>query len=134
LPIAAAIMLVVVGAATCAVAVWRGFHVLRRAPRPRIRDVVASPPAPPPPIREGRRVIAAIGIDRYADWPRLDNAVHDARGALALFQQFGFELPRRRDGREVAPLLDEAATSDAIRTLITEDLEQLDHTDSLIVF
>jgi hypothetical protein len=107
---------------------------LRRAPRPRTRDVVASPPAPPSPIREGRRVIAAIGIDRYADWPRLDNAVNDARGALALFQQYGFELPHRRDGREVAPLLDEAATSDAIRTLITEELEQLDHADSLIVF
>lgn len=134
LPIATAIVLVVVGAATCVVAVWRGLHVLRRAPRPRTRDVVASPPAPPPPIREGRRVIAAIGIDRYAVWPRLDNAVNDARGALALFQQYGFELPRRRDGHEVAPLLDEAATSDAIRTLITEDLAQLGTADSLIVF
>lgn len=127
-------MLVVVGAATCVVAAWRGFHVLRPAPRLRTRDVVASPPATPPAMREGRRVIAAIGIDRYVDWPRLDNAVNDARGALALFQQFGFELPRRRDGREVAPLLDDAATSDAIRALITDDLEQLDHADSLIVF
>lgn len=133
MPVATAIMLVVVGAATCAVAVWRGLRVLRRAPRPRLRDVVASPP-PAPTIREGRRVIAAIGIDRYAEWPRLDNAVNDARGALTLFRQFDFELPRRRDGREVAPLLDEAATGDAIRTLITEDLEQLDHADSLIVF
>jgi len=87
-----------------------------------------------PTVPEGRRVIAVIGIDRYSDWPRLDNAVSDANGALALFQRYGFELPRRRDRSEVGPLLDGAATSDAIRALITEDLEQLDTADSLVLF
>jgi hypothetical protein len=34
-----------------------------------------------------------IGIDRYQHqhWSPLSNAVNDARGALALFEQLGFE-------------------------------------------
>ena len=130
----AAIVFVVVGAVTCAVAAWRGARALRRAPRPVTRDISVEPPLEPPAAPEGRRVIAVVGIDRYPDWPRLDNAVSDAKGAMALFQRYGFELPRRRDGSEVTPLLDQDATSDAIRALITEDLEQLDHKDSLVVF
>ena len=45
----------------------------------------------------------------------IDAAWYSSKASLST----GFELPRRRDGREVAPLLDEQATSDAIRTLIT---------------
>lgn len=127
-------MLIVLGAVTCAVAMWRGAHAFRRAPRQVTRDVGEKQSPEPPAGPEGRRVIAVVGIDRYPpNWPRLNNAVSDAKGALALFQRYGFELPRRRDGSEVTPLLDHDATGDAIRVLIAE-LEQLDHADNLIVF
>jgi hypothetical protein len=51
-------------------------------------------------------VIAVIGIDGYHHWRRLSNAVRDAQGAAALFEQLGFQqrhlvYPRRalrRDG------------------------------------
>jgi len=75
----------------------------------------------------GRQVIAAIGIDRYANWRPLSNAVGDAVGATALFRRLGFD--------EVAPpLLDERATRDAIDALVTDELTSLDANDSLIVF
>jgi hypothetical protein len=72
-------------------------------------------------------VIAVIGIDRYAEWPRLANAVSDARAAARLFTDLGFE-------QMTAPLLDEAATGDAMRRLVTEELAQLSPEDSLVVF
>lgn len=42
-------------------------------------------------VRAGRNVIAVVGIDRYRKWPRLNNAVNDARGALNAFLRLGFE-------------------------------------------
>ena len=39
----------------------------------------------------GRNVIVVIGIDHYAHWPRLSNAVSDAQGMSALFGRLGFE-------------------------------------------
>lgn len=82
----------------------------------------------------GRSVIAAIGIDRYTSWPALGNAASDARGATAAFQRHGFDLALRADGSQITPLLDEAATHDAIRSLIARDLKLLNEDDRLVVF
>jgi hypothetical protein len=71
--------------------------------------------------------VAVVGIDRYRAWPTLDNAVNDANGALAVFQRLGFE-------QIVAPLIDGAATADAIRRLVTDDLATLGSDDSLVLF
>lgn len=78
-------------------------------------------------FRRGRSVIAVIGIDRYAGWPQLANAVRDARAAARLFTGLGFE-------QVTAPLLDNAATGDALRHLVTDELAQLSPEDSLVVF
>lgn len=72
-------------------------------------------------------MIAVIGIDRYTEWSRLDNAVSDARAAARLFTGLGFE-------QVTAPLLDEAATGNAMRHLVTDELAQLSPDDSLVVF
>lgn len=76
---------------------------------------------------EGRRCISVIGIDRYRRWNPLDNAVNDARGVLSAFEDLGF-VPIG------TPLLDDAATRDAIECLPTILAPQLDEDDSLIVF
>lgn len=76
---------------------------------------------------EGRRFISVIGIDRYQAWPFLDNAVNDARGALAAFEQHGFVSI-------VPPLLNEAATRDALHRLPDKLGPELDWGDSLVVF
>jgi hypothetical protein len=78
-------------------------------------------------IRGRRACIAVIGIDRYHAWNRLYNAVGDANGALKLFTGLGFELLG-------APLLDELATGDAMRRLVTDDLAGLGPEDSLVLF
>jgi uncharacterized caspase-like protein len=75
----------------------------------------------------GRKVIAVAGINDYAAWPTLRNAVSDARGALELFTRLGFELA-------AAPLFDRAATGDALRRLVADDLARLGPEDSLVVF
>jgi very-short-patch-repair endonuclease len=88
-------------------------------------------PEPPPGHRDrvgdGRRCISVIGIDRYLSWDPLHNAVSDARGVLAAFEALGFEPV-------VTPLLDEAATGDAIRSLPTSLKPELRKNDSLVVF
>jgi very-short-patch-repair endonuclease len=68
-----------------------------------------------------------IGIDRYRTWGHLNNAVNDARGVLAAFEQLGF-VP------VVTPLLDDAATGDAIRCIPARLAPELDENDSLVVF
>jgi uncharacterized caspase-like protein len=80
-------------------------------------------------VRTGRSVIAVIGIDQcqYREWPRLENAVSDAMGALKLFTRLGFELV-------TAPLLNESATGGAMRRLVTDDLAKLAKDDSLVLF
>lgn len=92
------------------------------------RDIGQAPPASFGPInRSGRVVIATIGIDDYATWPRLGNAVNDARGIARLFMQLGFI-------EVVKPLLNKQATCDAMRRLVTEDLAVLTPQDSLVLF
>jgi hypothetical protein len=57
----------------------------------------------------------------------LHNAVGDAMGALGTFQRLGFETV-------TAPLIDGAATGDAIRRLVIDDLAVLGSDDSLVLF
>ena len=76
--------------------------------------------------RRGRNAVAVIGINRYAAWPGLHNAVSDARGAMELFVRLGFE--------PVATLIDHAATENAMRHLVTGDLARLGPDDSLVLF
>jgi hypothetical protein len=78
-------------------------------------------------ISEGRNIVVVIGIDRYREWPVLSNAVSDAAGALRAFLRLGFE-------QIMEPLIDDAATGDVIRRLVTDDLATLGAGDSLILF
>jgi uncharacterized caspase-like protein len=68
-----------------------------------------------------------VGIDRYRMWPTLDHAVSDARGALRVFLRLGFE-------QMMPPLIDEAATADALRRLVIDELATLGGDDSLVLF
>ncbi|MFT3767988.1 MAG: caspase family protein [Minicystis sp.] len=88
-----------------------------------------SLPSDEPPPPKGRDAIVVIGIDDYAGWPKLHNAVADARGVDALFvDRLGFE-------RIVPPLLDGEATRDAILHLLRDALPKLlEPDDSLILF
>lgn len=90
------------------------------------RDIV-SLPTHVPSASVGRNVIAVIGIDRYRHWRALGNAVSDANGTRSLFLRLGFE-------EVTAPLLDERATGQAIRTLVTDDLSMLGDNDRLVLF
>jgi hypothetical protein len=74
----------------------------------------------------GRRVIVTIGIDRYTAWPRLCNAVNDARNTSEIFDSLGFDATHA--------LIDEAATGAAIRSFASDGLSTLGVNDSLIVF
>jgi hypothetical protein len=85
------------------------------------------PPGRGDPAVAGRRWISVIGIDRYQSWNPLRNAVSDARGVLAAFAELGFVSI-------AAPLLDAAATGDAIRRLPSGLAVELDANDSLVVF
>jgi len=77
---------------------------------------------------DGRRHVAVIGIDRYRAWGPLGNAVGDARGVQAAFERLGFEPV-------VPPILDTAATGDALRRLALDGLRtRLGPDDSLVVF
>jgi hypothetical protein len=91
-----------------------------------IGELPEAAPAPGMPV-VGRNLIAVIGIDRYAHWPSLHNAVSDAQGVLAAFQRLGFEPV-------APPLLDDAATDRAIDALVTDDLATLSPHDRLVVF
>ena len=100
----------------------------------RYRDIVAEASSEVRHSSDSRSVVVAIGIDRYTSWPTLGNAASDARGATAAFQRHGFELAVRADGSQITPLLDEAATHGAIRSLIACDLKLLTEDDRLVVF
>ena len=91
------------------------------------RDITSGSDATTAAGAAGRNVIAVIGIDRYHHWRRLDNAVNDAMGAVAVFQRLGFE-------QVTAPLFDDAATGKAIQSLVADDLKMLGPDDSLVLF
>lgn len=81
------------------------------------------------PVAQGRSLIAVIGINEYAHWQKLKNAVHDAVGLQqTLIDKLGFSAP-------IPPLLNEAATKAAITSLIEDQLhELLQEDDNLILF
>jgi hypothetical protein len=69
-----------------------------------------------------------IGINRYAEWPLLFNAVNDAERAMQRFKALGFEPAGE-------PLFDDAATTAALHRLVVDDMAKtLDENDSLVVF
>jgi hypothetical protein len=76
-----------------------------------------------------RQWVVVIGIDDYQHWPKLVNAVTDARGVHALFtQKLGFDAVR-------PPLLNAEATADALTALVRDELPQrLKPADSLVLF
>lgn len=77
----------------------------------------------------GRFIVVVIGINDYANWQKLKNAVQDAIGfQQTLIDKLGFLAP-------IPPLLDQAATKDAIEALIEDQLrEVLEEDDSLVLF
>jgi len=83
----------------------------------------------PEPLQQGRSLIVTIGINDYANWQKLKNAVQDAIGfQQTLIEKLGFVAP-------IPPLLDQAATKDAIEALIEDQLrEVLKEDDSLVLF
>ncbi len=90
------------------------------------RDI-GAPEASAQDEPSGRSVIAVIGIDQHAAWPRLHNAVSDASGALDLFMRLGFS-------QVTAPLFDRTATGDAMQRLVRDDLAKLSTDDRLVLF
>jgi Caspase domain len=91
-----------------------------------VRDIDTGEPHDEP-LAEGRKVIAVVGINRYRRWPTLDNAVRDATGALDALHRLGFESI-------CPPLLDDMATGEALRRLVSDDLSALSRDDSLVLF
>ncbi len=100
---------------------------MRTSPPHSHRDVLPPDPPDRPLEQPGRKVIAVVGINDYAEWPTLRNAVSDARGALELFTRLGFELA-------APPLFERAATGKALHRLVTDDLARLGPEDSLVLF
>lgn len=81
------------------------------------------------PVKQGRSLIVTIGVNDYAHWPKLKNAVQDAVGfQQVLVEKFSFQAP-------IPPLIDAAATRDAIESLIEDRLRDvLAEEDSLVLF
>lgn len=80
-------------------------------------------------VKQGRSLVVVIGINEYAHWQKLKNAVQDAIGfQQALIEKLGFLAP-------IPPLIDSAATKDAIESLVTDQLRDiLEEEDSLLLF
>jgi hypothetical protein len=83
----------------------------------------------PESMVQGRSLVVVIGIDEYEHWPLLNNAVNDAiKLQQTLVDKLGFIAP-------IKPLINSAATKDAIEELITVQLrEMVEENDSLVVF
>jgi Caspase domain len=81
------------------------------------------------PIKVGRSLIVVIGINDYVHSNKLKNAVQDAIGLQqAMIDKLGFSAP-------IPPLLDKAATKDAISSLVDDQLYKVvEENDSLIFF
>jgi len=80
-------------------------------------------------VKQGRSIVAAIGINDYTNWQKLKNAVQDAVGfQQTLIDKLGFVAP-------ISPLIDSAATRDAIESLVEDQLRDvLKEDDSLVLF
>jgi peptidoglycan/xylan/chitin deacetylase (PgdA/CDA1 family)/tetratricopeptide (TPR) repeat protein len=89
----------------------------------------ASPPPTVQPYRESWAAI--IGIDDYANWQKLQYAVHDAMGVKdLLIQKYGFKPDH------VFTLLDAQATRQNILSLLGDKLggAMVQHEDRVLVF
>ncbi|MFZ0690218.1 MAG: caspase family protein [Acidobacteriaceae bacterium] len=78
----------------------------------------------------GRRIIVAIGIDQYKNWPKLGTAVSDATAfSQLLVDKFGFQEIEK-------PLIDGAATRSNIMSLVDDRLRKpnLKEDDDVIFF
>lgn len=85
--------------------------------------------------RAPRRYLVAIGVDKYAHWPRLNNAVADARGAIDAFFKLGFEpLPTLFDHDATGIALRELASDGPRMNGGAEAAPALGPDDSLVVF
>jgi Caspase domain len=80
-------------------------------------------------VKEGRSLIVVIGINDYVHSNKLKNAVQDAIGLQqAMIDKLGFLAP-------IPPLLDKAATKDAISSLVVDQLDDVvEENDNLIFF
>jgi hypothetical protein len=97
----------------------------RAGVRQMTREATAVGVAEWPAATAARKVVVGIGINRYEAWPHLGNAVNDVRKTCELFEHLGFE--------NTTMLLDDAATYDALRRLVTDDLCTLGVHDSLVL-
>ncbi|BAT54413.1 hypothetical protein NOS3756_33820 [Nostoc sp. NIES-3756] len=81
------------------------------------------------PVEQGRSLVVVIGINEYAHWQKLKNAVQDAIGIQqTLIDKLGFSAP-------ISPLINEAATKLAITSLIEDQLrDELQGDDNLVLF
>jgi Caspase domain len=81
------------------------------------------------PIEVGRSLIVVIGINDYVHSNKLKNAVQDAIGLQqAMIDKLGFSAP-------IPALLDQAATKEAISSLVDDQLyEIVEENDNLIFF
>jgi len=99
---------------------------------PETRGDQPQAPAPPPTVQPYRESWAAIvGIDDYANWQKLQYAVHDALGVKdVLIQKYGFKPDH------VFTLLDGQATRQNILSLLGDKLggAQVQHEDRVLVF
>jgi hypothetical protein len=80
-------------------------------------------------LAPGRRIVVAIGIDQYANWPKLKTAVSDAREFSSLLvDRFGF--------KEIEPpMFDAAATRENINSLFEDRLrKKLKSDDDVVIF
>lgn len=93
------------------------------------RSVEPIPDAETEPQPQGRNLIAVIGIDMYASWPKLHNAVSDALDVQKLFvEKLGFVMP-------FPPLLNADATLENITALVTDQLGSVAQPqDNVILF
>ena len=98
-------------------------------PKHTFRDLGGEPAADRPAPRRGRNLIAVIGIDDYAGWPKLSRAASDAEGMRRLFVE-------RLDFKEIGTsLFNQQATRDAIQALVQDELPALlTQDDSLVLF
>jgi len=80
-------------------------------------------------LPQGRSLVAVIGINEYAHWQKLKNAVQDAIGLQqTLIDKLGFSAL-------IPPLINEAATKVAIISLIEDQFrEELKEDDNLVLF
>jgi Caspase domain len=80
-------------------------------------------------VKQGRSLVVVIGINEYVHWQKLKNAVQDAIGLQqTLIDKLGFVAP-------IPPLLNEAATKEAIESLIEDRLhKELQEDDNLVLF